>query len=94
MKITKGKLKKIIMEEISVLEQDMINVPGLSTVTPDALRTNIIGMLNELTEGIREGEYDKVLSILDNSDKMGILTTKVRALADNRAGNGAGNEEI
>ena len=94
MKITKGRLRKIIMEEISVLEQDMINVPGLSTVTPEALRSNIVGMLSELTEGIKEGEYDKVLSILDNPDKMGILTTKVRALADNRAGNGAGNEEI
>ena len=90
MKITKGKLKKIIMEEISFLEQDMINVPGLYTVSPDRLRDNVVGMLKELADGISDGEYEKVLSILGNPDKMGILATKVKALADN----GAGNEEI
>jgi len=90
MKITKGKLKKIIMEEISFLEQDMINVPGLYNVSPEQLKTNVIGMLGELAEGIKEGDYEKVLSILGNPDKMEILTTKVKALADS----GAGNEEV
>ena len=91
MKITKGKLKKIIMEEIAYLEQDMINVPGLYSVSPEMLQSNVIGMLSELADGIREGEYEKVLSILGNSDKMGILTTKVKALADS---SGEGNEEV
>jgi len=90
MKITKGKLKEIIMEEISFLEQDMINVPGLYNVSPEQLKTNVIGMLGELAEGVKQGEYEKVLSILGNPDKMEILATKVKALADN----GAGNEEI
>ena len=90
MKITKGKLKKIIMQEIAYLEQDMINVPGLYSVSSDQLKANVVGMFNELAEAIKENEYDKVLSILANSDKMEILTTKVKALADN----GAGNEEI
>ena len=91
MKITKGKLKQIIMEEIAYLEQDMINVPGLYSVSPEMLQANVIGMLNELANDIKEGEYEKVLSILSNSDKMGILATKVKALADNT---GADNEEI
>ena len=90
MKITKGKLKQIIMEEIAYLEQDMINVPGLYSVSPEQLKANVVGMFNELSEAVQESEYDKVLSILMNSDKMEILTTKVKALADN----GAGNEEI
>ena len=90
MKITKGKLKKIIMEEISYLEQDMINVPGLYSVSSEQLKTNVISMLGELSSGIQEGDYERVLSILGNPDKMGILTTKVKALADN----GAGNEQI
>ena len=90
MKITKGKLKKIIMEEISYLEQDMINVPGLYSVSSEQLRTNVISMLGELAEGVEQGDYEKVLSILGNPDKMEILTTKVKALADN----GAGNEEV
>ena len=83
MKITKGKLKKIIEEEIAYLEQDMINVPGLYSVSPEQLKSNVIGMLHELAEGISDGEFDKVLSILGNPDKMEILTTKVKALADN-----------
>tara|TARA_B100001123_G_scaffold445912_1_gene598750 strand:+ start:1100 stop:1363 length:264 start_codon:yes stop_codon:yes gene_type:complete len=86
MKITKGKLKKIIEEEIAYLEQDMINVPGLYSVSPEMLQANVIGMLDELANGIKEGEYEKVLSILSNSDKMEILTTKVKALADNGSG--------
>ena len=91
MKITKGKLKQIIMEEIAYLEQDMINVPGLYNVSPEQLKTNVIGMLGELAEGVKQGDYEKVLSILGNPDKMEILTTKVKALADN---SGAGNEEV
>jgi len=90
MKITKGKLKKIIMEEISYLEQEMVDVPGLYNVSVDQLKDNVVGMLNELSSGIQEGDYERVLSILGNPDKMGILTTKVKALADN----GAGNEQI
>tara|TARA_X000001036_G_scaffold355398_1_gene337199 strand:+ start:276 stop:548 length:273 start_codon:yes stop_codon:yes gene_type:complete len=90
MKITKGKLKQIIMEEITYLEQDMINVPGLYSVSPEQLKANVVGMLTELTRNIEEGEYERVLSILTNPDKMEIMTTKIKALADN----GAGNEEI
>ena len=90
MKITKGKLKKIIMEEISYLEQEMIDVPGLYNVSADQLKDNVVGMLSELASGVQKGDYEAVLSILGNPDKMGILTTKVKALADS----GGDNEQI
>ena len=90
MKITKGKLKQIIMEEIAYLEQDMINVPGLYSVSAEQLKANVVGMFSELSDAVNGDDYEKVLSILGNPDKMEILTTKVKALADN----GAGNEEI
>jgi len=54
MKITKGKLKQIIMEEIAYLEQDMINVPGLYSVSPEQLKANVVGMFNELSGSPRE----------------------------------------
>jgi hypothetical protein len=85
MKITKGKLKTIIMEEIAYLEQDMINVPGLFTVSPEQLRNNVLGMFSELAEDITNGDYERVLDIIGNPDKMEILTTKIKALADNGA---------
>lgn len=82
MKITKGKLKKIIMEEISYLEQDMINVPELMSLTPEALNQNVVNMLQELSKDISDGDYERVYSIITNENQMSKLVTKVKALMD------------
>lgn len=82
MKITKGKLKKIIMEEISYLEQDMINVPELMSMSPEALNQNVVAMLQELSEDISGGDYERVYSIITNENQMNKLVTKVKALMD------------
>ena len=82
MKITKGKLKTIIMEEIAYLEQDMINVPELMSLTPEALNQNVVNMLQELSKDISDGDYERVYSIITNENQMSKLVTKVKALMD------------
>ena len=68
------------MEEISYLEQEMVDVPGLYNVSVDQLKDNVVSMLNELSSGIQGGDYEKVLSILANPDKMGILLHRTKSI--------------
>jgi len=91
MKITKSRLKEIIMEEISYLEQREINVPGLFNITPERLRRNVAAMFQELAQDIETGDYERVYDILSSKNRMDIALTKVKALMDDAEENG-GNE--
>ena len=82
MKITKSRLKEIIMEEISYLEQREINVPGLYNISPERLKQNVVAMFQELAEATDSGDYEKVYNILSSKNHMGIAMTKVKALMD------------
>jgi len=82
MKITKSRLKEIIMEEISYLEQREINVTGLFNISPEMLKRNVIAMFEELATDIADGDYEKVLGIVSNKRQIEKLITKVSALAD------------
>ena len=88
MKITKSRLKEIIMEEISYLEQREINVPGLYNISPEALKQNVIGMFEELAETAAQGDYEKVYNILSSKNHMDVALTKVKALMDDAQENG------
>ena len=82
MKITKSRLKEIIMEEISYLDQREINVTGLFNISPEMLKRNVIAMFEELATDIADGDYEKVLGIVSNKRQIEKLITKVSALAD------------
>ncbi len=88
MKITKSRLKEIIMEEISYLEQREINVPGLFNISPEALQKNVVGMFQELATNAAEGDYERVYNILSSKNSMDIALTKVKALMDDAEENG------
>tara|TARA_Y100000593_G_scaffold4019_1_gene7946 strand:- start:90829 stop:91104 length:276 start_codon:yes stop_codon:yes gene_type:complete len=88
MKITKSRLKEIIMEEISYLEQREINVPGLYNISPAALKQNVTAMFQELSDSVESGDYEKVYSILSSKNHMDIALTKVKALLDDAEENG------
>ncbi len=88
MKITKSRLKEIIMEEISYLEQREINVPGLFNITPERLRRNVAAMFQELAQDIETGDYERVYDILSSKNRMDIALTKVKALMDDAEENG------
>ena len=88
MKITKARLKEIIMEEISYLEQREINVPDLFNISPEALQRNVVGMLEEMAEDIRTKDYERAYSRLTSKNDMDILLTKVKALLDDAEENG------
>ena len=88
MKITKARLKEIIMEEISYLEQTASNVPGLFNISPEALQRNVDGMLEEMAEDIRTKDYERAYSRLTSKNDMDILLTKVKALLDDAEENG------
>ena len=88
MKITKSRLKEIIMEEISYLEQREINVPGLYNISPEALKQNVVAMFQELAETTAEGDFEKVYNILSSKNRMDIALTKVKALMDDAEENG------
>ncbi len=88
MKITKSRLKEIIMEEISYLEQREINVPGLYNISPEALKQNVVAMFQELAETTAEGDFEKVYNILSSKNRMDIALTKVKALLDDAEENG------
>ena len=88
MKITKSRLKEIIMEEISYLEQREINVPGLFNISPEALQKNVVGMFQELATNAAEGDYERVYNILSSKNTMDIALTKIKALMDDAEENG------
>jgi len=88
MKITKSRLKEIIMEEISYLEQREINVPGLFNISPEALQKNVVAMFQELASNVAEGDYERVYNILTSKNSMDITLTKVKALMDDAEENG------
>jgi len=88
MKITKSRLKEIIMEEISYLEQREINVPGLYNISPEALKTNVAAMFQELADDIEQGDFERVYNILSSKNRMDIALTKVKALLDDAEENG------
>ncbi len=88
MKITKSRLKEIIMEEISYLEQREINVPGLYNISPEALKQNVAAMFQELAEDIQQGDFERVYNILSSKNRMDIALTKVKALLDDAEENG------
>ena len=88
MKITKSRLKEIIMEEISYLEQREINVPGLYNISPEALKQNVVAMFQELAETTAKGDFEKVYNILSSKNRMDIALTKVKALLDDAEENG------
>ena len=88
MKITKSRLKEIIMEEISYLEQREINVPGLFNISPERLKQNVAAMFQELAQDIEQGEYERVYNILSSKNSMDIALTKVKALMDDAEENG------
>ena len=88
MKITKSRLKEIIMEEISYLEQREINVPGLYNISPEALKQNVMAMFQELAQDIEQGDYERVYNILSSKNRMDIALTKVKALLDDAEENG------
>ena len=88
MKITKSRLKEIIMEEISYLEQREINVPGLFNISPERLRQNVAAMFQELAQDIEQGDYERVYNILSSKNTMDIALTKVKALMDDAEENG------
>ena len=88
MKITKSRLKEIIMEEISYLEQREINVPGLYNISPERLKQNVVAMFQELAQASDEGDYERVYNILSSKNSMDIALTKVKALMDDAEENG------
>jgi len=88
MKITKSRLKEIIMEEISYLEQREINVPGLFNISAEALKKNVVAMFQELAQDAAQGDYEKVYNILSSKNHMDIALTKVKALLDDAEENG------
>jgi len=88
MKITKSRLKEIIMEEISYLEQREINVPGLFNISAEALKKNVVAMFQELAQDAAQGDYERVYNILSSKNSMDIALTKVKALMDDAAENG------
>jgi len=91
MKITKSRLREIIMEEISYLEQREINVPQLFNISPELLKKNVAAMFQELAQDIEQGDYERVYDILSSKNTMDIALTKVKALMDDAEENG-GNE--
>jgi len=88
MKITKSRLKEIIMEEISYLEQREINVPQLFNISPELLKKNVAAMFQELAQDIEQGDYERVYNILSSKNTMDIALTKVKALMDDAEENG------
>ena len=88
MKITKSRLKEIIMEEISYLEQREINVPGLFNISAERLKQNVAAMFQELAQDVEQGDYERVYNILSSKNSMDIALTKVKALMDDAKENG------
>ena len=88
MKITKSRLKEIIMEEISYLERREINVPGRYNISPEALKQNVAAMFQELADDIQQGDFERVYNILSSKNRMDIALTKVKALLDDAEENG------